>query len=83
MRRFLKKFSDAEKAVPRRHEEPERMKRVLTRVVDENIENFKRRRTVSPFMSLDDETRAFFEKMVSVRKLKDFAFLRREDPRDH
>lgn len=54
-----------------------------TRLVDENIENFKRRRAVSPFTSLDDETRAFFEKMVSVRRIKDFAFLRREDSRGH
>lgn len=47
----------------------------------ENIENYKRRRMLSPLASLDDETRAFFEKMVSVRKLKDFIFLRRENSR--
>ncbi len=48
-----------------------------------NVENFKRRRMLSPFASLDDETRAFFEKMVSVRKLKDFVFLKRENSKGH
>lgn len=73
----------AGKMVPWPHEETGRMKRTWTPLTDDNIENFKRRRAVSPFTSLDDETRAFFEKMVSVRKLKDFAFLRREDSRGH
>ncbi len=40
-----------------------------------NVENFKRRRTLQPFWSLDLSSKLFFERALHVKRSGDFVFL--------
>lgn len=40
-----------------------------------SIENFKRRRMLHPFTHLDTGSRLFFERVLSVKKAREFVFI--------
>jgi len=42
---------------------------------EESVENFKRRRALSPFSILDASSRLFFERIVNVKKTPEFVFI--------
>ncbi len=42
---------------------------------DSNVENFKRRHALRHFASLDTSSKLFFERIVSVKKIRDFIFI--------
>ncbi len=42
---------------------------------DCNVENFKRRRALTPFWRFDMESRLFFERILDVRKAKEMVFV--------
>jgi hypothetical protein len=41
----------------------------------DSIENFKRRRALPTFSSLDMSSRLFFERVLSVRKIREMIFI--------
>ena len=41
----------------------------------DSIENFKRRRALPTFSSLDMNSRLFFERVLSVRKIREMVFI--------
>ena len=41
----------------------------------DSIENFKRRRALPTFSSLDMSSRLFFERVLSVRKIREMVFI--------
>ena len=42
---------------------------------DANIENFKRRRALPPVSPLDIGSRLFFERILNVKKIREFIFI--------
>ncbi len=42
-----------------------------------SIESFKRRRTLQPFSYLDAGSRLFFERVLTVKKAREFVFVSR------
>ena len=49
---------------------------------DSSIENDKRRQALPPFLALGSDSRLFFERIVSVRKNTEFAFFRKNKPKE-
>ena len=51
--------------------------RVMRRLdrFNESLENFKRRRALSGFGSVDSGSRLFFERIVDTKKNRDFVFI--------
>ena len=47
-----------------------------------NIENFKRRRALRPFWSLDLSSRLFFERALHVKRSGEFVFLTKSQSRN-
>ena len=46
-----------------------------------SVENGKRRRALAPFSALDTDSRLFFERIVSVKKIRDFVFITKANAR--
>lgn len=42
-----------------------------------NVENDKRRRMLAPLTGLDPSSRLFFDRILSVRKIREFIFISR------
>ena len=58
------------------------MKKLICRTGDyeDSVENGKRRRALPPVSrSLDAESRLFFERVLSVRKIQEFLFIAKAD----
>ncbi len=47
-----------------------------------NVENFKRRRALHPFYSLDLSSKLFFERALHVRRGSEFVFLTKSQGRN-
>ena len=41
----------------------------------DSVENFKRRRALPPFSSLDTDSLLFFERIVNVKKVRELIFI--------
>lgn len=40
-----------------------------------NVENTKRRQALQPFGGIDVDSRLFFERVLNVKKIRDFVFI--------
>lgn len=47
----------------------------------DSVENDKRRRALAPFSALDRGSRLFFERMMSVKKIREFVFITKANSR--
>lgn len=48
---------------------------------DTNVENLKRRGALLPMYSLDMNSRVFFDRVLTVRKVREFVFITKSKPK--
>lgn len=48
---------------------------------DTNVENLKRRGALLPMYSLDMNSRVFFDRVLTVRKVREFVFITKSNSR--
>ena len=49
---------------------------------DTNVENLKRRGALLPMYSLDMNSRVFFDRVLTVRKVREFVFITKSKTKD-
>lgn len=48
----------------------------------ESVENFKRRRALTPSSGLDVDSKLFFERILNVKKVREFVFITKAKARN-
>ncbi len=48
---------------------------------DGNVENFKRRRALTPLPGMDLDSRLFFERVINIKKIQELIFITKSNPK--